>query len=136
VCGETYRAPTMSDATYKGVLLGESLRLDAELEGVALEVSKVYRRPAGDVEAGQPELWTFFEFEVPAEAAEDLAERLSRTLKAEGGWYCDFHSDEEMFVVFAGRIFRYPRGDRAERERTEEYARSVGVPEAQIDWPD
>jgi hypothetical protein len=126
----------MSDTNYKGVLLGESLRPDALLEGVVLEVSKIYRRLAGDVEAGQPELWTFFEFEVPAEAVEELAKRLSRALKAKGGWYCDFHSDDEMFVVFAGRIFRYPRGDRSERERVEEYGRSVGVPETQLDWPD
>jgi hypothetical protein len=27
------------------------------------------------------------------------------------GWYADFHSPAESFVVFPGRIFRYPRGE-------------------------
>jgi hypothetical protein len=38
--------------------------------------------------------------------------------------------------VFSGRVFRYPRGDLAVPAKAEEYGRSVGVPEAQLDWPD
>ena len=39
-----------------------------------------------------------------------------------------------MFVVFSGRIFRYRRGDETERAKVADYARSVGVPEQQLDW--
>ena len=52
-----------------------------------------------------------------------------------GGWYCDFRNDDETFVVFADRTFRYPRGDNDGRTEAVEYGRSVGVPEAQLDWP-
>ena len=52
------------------------------------------------------------------------------------GWYVDFHSGEETFVVFAGRVFRYPRGDRGARAEVEAYGRDRGVPESQLDWPD
>jgi hypothetical protein len=37
-------------------------------------------------------------------------------------------------VVFSGRIFRYRRGDRSERAKVEAYARSIGVPDEQLDW--
>jgi hypothetical protein len=37
-------------------------------------------------------------------------------------------------VVFAGRIFRYRRRDDTERVKVVDYARSVGVPEDQLDW--
>jgi len=35
----------------------------------------------------------------------------------------------ETFVVYAGRVFRYPSGDKAGRAEAEDYGRSVGVPE-------
>ena len=121
--------------TYSGALLGESLRPDAVLDGIPLTVTKIYRAALGLAEAGQPKPWTIIEFELPADHAAALADTLSRLLRREGGWYCDFRSADEVFVVFSGKIFRYPRGDRAGRAAAEEYARSAGVPEAQIDWP-
>jgi hypothetical protein len=33
-------------------------------------------------------------------------------------------------------VFRYQRGDRSGRARAAQYARTVGVPEAQLDWSD
>jgi hypothetical protein len=38
-----------------------------------------------------------------------------------------------MFVVFSGRIFRYRMGDGSERAKVADHARSVGVPERQLD---
>lgn len=119
---------------YSGVLLAESLDDDAVLDGVPLEVRKISRAAVGDTTAGQPRDWTFIEFEVAASFVDTLAESLSRALKKEGGWYCDFHSDSEVVVVFHGRVFRYGKGDGNRRGEVEGYARSVGVPEAQIDW--
>ncbi len=121
--------------TYKGALLAESLAVGRALDGVRLDVRRVDRAVRGDVEAGQPEVWTILEFEVPAAHAPDLAERLAEVLDP-SVWYCDFHSDDEVFVVFSGHIFRYPRGDLDRRREVERYGRSVGVPEAQLDWPD
>jgi hypothetical protein len=60
---------------------------------------------------------------------------LSHALASEAGWYCDYRSDTETFVVFADRVFRYARGDPAGRAAAADYARSVGVPVAQLDWP-
>ena len=126
----------MTSTSCSGALLGESLRPGAVLGGIPLAVTKIYRAAPGNAEAGQPELWTVIEFEVPADRARELAGALSRLLLTDGGWYCDFRSAEDVFVVFSGRIFRYPRGDRAGRARAEDHGRSAGVPEAQLDWPD
>ena len=40
----------------------------------------------------------------------------------------------KMFVVFAGRQFSYILGDLAAKATVEGYARSVGVPDSQLDW--
>jgi len=90
----------------------------------------------GDVDAGQPLTWTFLDFEAPDEDAPRLAAALSDSLDPILGWYCDFRTTDETFVVFGGRMFRYPRGDRTRRSEAEAYARSVGVPDPQIDWPE
>ena len=119
-----------------GTLIAESLRVGSSVEGLALTVRKISRADVGDVDAGQPLTWTFVEFEADDSDAERLADALSGVLETAGGWYCDFRNDQETFVVFSGRVFRYPRGDRARRSEAEEHGRSVGVPEAQLDWPE
>jgi hypothetical protein len=78
--------------------------------------------------------WTFIEFEIPDDEAERLANGLSEVLDPAHGWYCEFRTSDETFVVFSGRQFRYRRGDRSGRIEVEIYGRSVGVPESQLDW--
>jgi hypothetical protein len=121
--------------TLAGTLIAESLRVRSVLEDIPLTVAKISRSDLGDVAAGQPRTWTFIEFEAADQDAERLANALEGVLEHACGWYCDFHNDQETFVVFAGRTFRYPRGDESGRGEAAEYARSVGVPEAQLDWP-
>ena len=120
----------------EGVLIAESLRTGTHLEDVALTVRAIARADNGDTDAGQPLTWTFIEFEAPLDDAEELAAALSRSLDQRLGWYCDFRSPTETFVVFAERVFRYQRGDAVGRSEAEAHARSVGVPESQLDWPE
>ena len=117
-----------------GNLIAESIRVGRSVEAVPLTVQKVYRVEAGDQSVGQPRVWTFIAFEAPDDDAASLAEALSEALEPVGGWYCDFRTTHETFVVFAGRIFRYHRWDRGARAEAKRYAQSVGVPEGQIDW--
>jgi hypothetical protein len=120
-----------------GSIIAESLRLGAALEGFPLEVVKIARvGPLTGVTAAQPEVWTFVDFVIDDARSSELADLLAGLLAVDGGWYCDFRTNDETFVVFAERIFRYPRGDHAGRQHAAEHARSVGIPESQIDWPE
>jgi hypothetical protein len=65
----------------------------------------------------------------------DGADALAAVLDTEHGWYADFRTPAETFVSYAGRVFRYPRGDSQGRAEAEAYGRSVGVPENELDWP-
>jgi hypothetical protein len=85
---------------------GLSIRTGAELSGVRLTVRKVSRAAAGDVTAGQPELWTFIEFEADESQGGVLAEALADVLERNGGWYADFRTPDETFVVYSGRGLR------------------------------
>lgn len=119
----------------EGTLIAESLRPGAELGGVPLTARKISRAAAGDVSAGQPELWTLIEFEAADADADRLAALLAEALDRVGGWYTDFRSPEETWVVYSGRVFRYARGDGPGRAEAVAYGRSAGVPENQLDWP-
>ena len=118
-----------------GTLIAESLRIGAQIEGISFAATKIDRARVGDTSAGQPLVWTLMEFEIADQDAARLASLLESALQREGGWYCDFRTDDDTFVVFADRTFRYRRGDQAGRAAAAEHARSVGVPEAQLDWP-
>ena len=122
--------------TISGTLIAESMRVGASVANLPMRVVKISREDAGDVSVGQPSAWTFLAFKMPDEHADALATALGDALSETGGWYCDFRSADETFVVFAGRVFRYRRGDAAARAGAEEFGRSVGVPEAQLDWPE
>jgi hypothetical protein len=121
--------------TLEGALIAESLKVGAKLDDLALTVTTISRADLGDVGAGQPRTWTFIEFEAPDAEADRLVRALEGALLPVGGWYCDFRNDAETFVVFAGRSFRYPRGDREGRAAAAHHGRSVGVPDPQLDWP-
>jgi hypothetical protein len=119
----------------EGTLIAESIRAGAELAGVRLVTTKISRAAVGDASAGQPELWTLIEFEAPEDDARDLADALARALEEQHGWYADFRTPEETFVVYCGRVFRYPRGDSEGRAEAVAYGRAHGVPEHELDWP-
>ncbi len=42
--------------------------------------------------------------------------------------------DRHTFVIFPGRVFRYPRGDHAARTEAEAFAVTLGIPAPQLDW--
>lgn len=119
----------------KGLLVSESLRTGAELN-IALHVEKIWRVETASATAPQPSNWTLIQFTAPDTEAERLAAALADCLSPTGGWYADFGTDAEKFVIFAGKVFRYPQGNPEGQAEAKEYGRSVGVPEPQLDWGD
>ena len=73
-------------------------------------------------------MWTIIWFAARDTLADQLAAALADAPESRGWWYCDFHSDSQVTVVFAGRVFRYQRGNAAGRVEVTAYARSVGCP--------
>jgi hypothetical protein len=126
-----------------GCLVGDSLRAGAVFEPRHLRIRRITRlEVSAGAGSGQPQIWTVIDFETEDHEAHDvddvhgLAEELAACLSAEGGWYADFATDDEHVVVFAGKVFRFPRGDEAGPAEAVAYGRSVGVPDHQLDWRD
>jgi hypothetical protein len=119
----------------RGRILTESLRPGVDIAVPDLRATRFGRHDVSDsVVPTQPPVWTFLDFEVPEERADELAAALAGALLPEDGWYADFRSDDEHVVVFAGKVFRYRKGDAAARAEVVRYGRSAGTPEHQLDW--
>jgi hypothetical protein len=116
-----------------GTLIMESLRVGATLDDLRLTVRKISRYQAAGTTPDQPGVWTVLEFEAAEEGAAELAQAFADVL-AEPGWYVNFQSPSESFVVFPGRIFRYPRGDASGRAAAQDYGRRLAIPGPQLDW--
>lgn len=120
----------------EGVLIAESLRLGTELAGVPLHITKIARVEVNNAAAEQPQQWTLLDFAAEETNAERLAEQLAGCLAPTGGWYVNYNTTTEAFVIFADKIFRYPRKQAEGRQQAQDYARSIGIPEPQLDWQD
>jgi hypothetical protein len=116
-----------------GTLLAESLRIGATIDDLALRVRRISRYRVQDASADQPDIWTALEFEAEESAAAGLAQVLADALD-QPGWYTNFQSPSESWVVFPGRIFRYPRGSAEGRAEAQAYGRLLAIPEPQLDW--
>jgi hypothetical protein len=117
----------------EGTLIMESLRVGTSLEDLRLAVRKISRYRARGTTADQPDIWTVLDFEADEAEAAGLAQAFADAL-GDGPWYVNFQSPAESFVMFPGRIFRYPRGDAAGRAEAQAYGRRLAIPEPQLDW--
>lgn len=119
----------------KGVLIAESLKAGTVLDGLSLQVTRITRSAPGNTTSDQASVWTLIEFEASDDEETTLSAMLADALDSPG-WYADFHSEEVSVVVFPGRVFRYRRGDSTARAEAEAYARTMQIPDSQLDWPD
>jgi hypothetical protein len=120
-----------------GTVIGDSLRIGAELRPEGWSVTRVYRMDVSGDPSEELKAWTVIDFEADSdEVADALGRGFAASLEAAGGWYADFRVGEDHVVVFAGKQFRYSRGDASRRHEAVAYGRSVGVPEHQLDWVD
>ncbi|MFY9927732.1 MAG: hypothetical protein WAK82_07010 [Streptosporangiaceae bacterium] len=120
----------------RGTLITESLRPGSTLDLTrigTLTVREIRRFATHDVPAWQPGIWTVLEFDADDAAAESLAGEFADMLD-QPGWYVNFSSAQETFVIYPGRVFRYPRGDAGGRAAAQAHGRALGVPEPQLDW--
>ena len=117
----------------EGTLIAESLRVGTTLADLNLTVRKISRYRAGGTTPDQPGIWTALDFESGESDARELAEAFAEVLD-HSGWYVNFQSPAESFIVFPGKIFRYPRGDAAGRAAAQAHGRRLGIPDPQLDW--
>jgi len=115
---------------FKGLLLQESLTQLDVLNRFRVTKTETWniQNPADY----QPSVWTAISFEVEENQADLLVKALSESLKPR--WFIDASTDTTVYVIFPGKVFKYPKGDGAQRELARQYGISLDIPERQLDW--
>ncbi len=119
---------------FAGRLILESLRVGADITTPGLLIDRILRVAVDGTTSQQPDEWSIIDFRGPDETADRFAKQLSAAMEPTNHWYADFRIGEDHVVVFPSRIFRYRTGDPDGHEEVVAYGRTLGIPDAQLDW--
>ncbi|MEK9176635.1 MAG: hypothetical protein AAB520_04305 [Patescibacteria group bacterium] len=120
---------------YKGVIIEESLKNTSLLKEVNILETKV-EKITSEHQTPWLKQWTLHTIEVPEEKAENVAEKLSKSLdySHNSSWYADFKNDKYHFIIFRDKIFKVKLDDAEGFKEAKQYGISLGIPEYQVDF--
>lgn len=116
---------------YIGTIILESLISDSVLNFV--EVKARETADLTDALADQPKQVTVITFEIGDDMASTVVEEISKNLKS-GHWYGDVAHEFDKYVIFPNKVFHFMPKETDKRQKAFEYAKSLGIPESQIDF--
>lgn len=94
----------------RGAVIAESLKAGTTISELEMRILRLARFEVPGAVEYQPSTWTMVEFEAPDAVSEPLAKTLADSLVAPG-WCADWKTDQEITIVFPGKVLRYRRGD-------------------------
>lgn len=109
---------------WRGVIIKESLENEKLLDKIRI----VRTRITGLENQGGK--YHFLYFELKDENLEDFLEEAKSTIKIK--WYTHVCKDDEVIVVFSGKLFRFKEGENDKLEKARKYGLSIGIIKEQM----
>jgi len=116
---------------YKGDIIEESLSDKGVLKEVNI-ISTRIEKVTDEHQTPWLSQWTLDTIEVTENETESLAEKLSKALDPEHGWYIDYRNDQYHFVIFKDKVFKIDRSKKSDYDEMIKYGLSVGTPDYQL----
>jgi hypothetical protein len=116
---------------YKGIIIEESLTNKDVLNKVK-NISTKVEQVTNKHKTPWLSQWTLDTIEVSEDEADNLAEKLSRALDPEHGWYIDYRNDKYHYVIFKNKVFKLNRSKKSDYDEMVKYGLSVGTPDYQL----
>ena len=117
---------------YKGVIIEESLEDKNVLKEVVI-LSTKFEPVTEKHKTPWLKQWTLHTVEISENQVDEIAEKISKSLDSEHGWYADFKNDKFHYVIFQDKIFRVNL-DNPKYKEVMEYGISLGIPWYQLDF--
>ncbi len=116
---------------YQGVIIKESLENEEVLRVVKIIATKV---EAVTERHKTPWIkqWTLHTVEIPEGQAEEVAEKISRSLDSQHDWYADYKNDKTHYIIFRDKVFKIDRTSADQYQQARDYGISLGIPEYQV----
>lgn len=118
---------------FKGTIIEESLEDNAvlkELDVLQTRVSKVTEKH----QTPWIKQWTLHSVEIDEKSAQDIADRLSKSLDSKHEWYADYKNKKWHYIIFRNKVFKVDRTNADQYLETRKYGISLGIPEYQVDF--
>jgi len=116
---------------YHGDIIEESLKNMEALKEVKISSTRV-EKVTSEHQTPWLSQWTLDTIEVTENEAESLAEKLSKALDPDHGWYIDYRNEQYHFVIFKDRVFKIDRSKKSDYDEMIKYGLSVGTPDYQL----
>lgn len=116
---------------YRGDIIEESLSNKNILKEVNIISTRV-EKVTDEHKTPWLSQWTLDTIEVDDSQADNLAEKLSRSLDPEHSWYIDYRNDKYHFVIFKNKVFKLDRSKKSDYDEMIKYGLSVGTPDYQL----
>ncbi len=118
---------------FTGLIIKESLRNDAVLADMGVQIVRVEKWDVGERAAEfQPDTWNAIFVEGSEEKIDEITSKLSQAVLPK--WYANLSDATTEYVIFHGKIFKHLKGDKTDAAEAIEYGKSVGIPDHQLDW--
>jgi len=116
---------------YKGNIIEESLSDKSVLKEINI-ISMRVEKVADEHQTPWLSQWTLNTIEVSGSQADNLAEKLSKALDPEHGWYIDYRNDKYHYVIFKNKVFKLDRSKKSDYDEMIKYGLHVGTPDYQL----
>jgi len=116
---------------YKGDIIEESLENKDVLKKLNI-ISTRIEKVADEHQTPWLSQWTLDTIEVTENEADSLAEKLSKALDSERGWYIDYRNDRYHYVIFKDKVFKLDRNKKSDYDEMIKYGLSIGTPDYQL----
>ena len=116
---------------YKGDIIEESLSDKEVLKNLNI-ISTRIEKVTKEHQTPWLSQWTLDTLEVNENEADNLAEKLSKALDPEHGWYIDYRNDKYHFVIFKDKVFKLDRNKKSDYDEMIKYGLSIGTPDYQL----
>lgn len=118
-------------SNYKGDIIEESLKDKEVFKDLNITSTRV-EKVTDEHQTPWLSQWTLDTVEVNENEADDLAERLSKALDPEHGWYIDYRNEKYHYVIFRDKVFKLNRNKKSDYDEMIKYGLSVGTPDYQL----
>jgi hypothetical protein len=115
---------------FTGQIIAESLNSPQALK--LMTTKKVSESVDENAESNHGfKVWHIHDVEFPRTRLVDVLATLKEDLRS-GKWWIDISFEDEVYVVFNGKIFSGSKKDKNFRNEVDSYAKNLGIPEAQL----
>ncbi|MDO8269130.1 MAG: hypothetical protein Q7T54_00475 [Candidatus Levybacteria bacterium] len=120
---------------YTGVIIQESLT-DQEILDKVHVIRTVVEEVTLRHNTPWVKSWILHTIEIEEDEIDKWAEWLSHNIddSHDHPWYADFRNDKYHYVIFPDKIFKIDRSNSEQNKEAQEYGKSVGIPDHQLDW--